>query len=151
MVITVTSASPKERYKMAQIKSAKPAGHDGYTGVTFQNGSEQKLSMQAKMQWCLKIGQIWSPEMNTPFPRILPLWTLHKYTKYWSIGCMKLRSISSWFEFVISSQATEITTAKTNNFMFGIERKVLIGKNCARDLEYIWARGLIFFFWNSSF
>ena len=46
----VTSASPKGRYKMAQIKSAKPAGHDGYTGVTFQNGSEQKLSMQAKMQ-----------------------------------------------------------------------------------------------------
>ena len=50
VVITVTSASPKGRYKMAQIKSAKAAGHDGYTGVTFQNGSEQKLSMQAKMQ-----------------------------------------------------------------------------------------------------
>ena len=50
VVIAVTSASPKGRYKMAQIKSAKPAGHDGYTGVTFQNGSEQKLSMQAKMQ-----------------------------------------------------------------------------------------------------
>ena len=48
VVITVTSASPKGRYKMAQIKSAKPAGHDGYTGVTFQNGSEQKLSMQAE-------------------------------------------------------------------------------------------------------